>query len=188
MPNSTIFLGDGAVKVLILYETTHGATKLCAEKLAEALHGQADVFRARHFTGDFSKYDCIVVGSPVYGSSAAKEIKGICSLNCEQLEQKPFAVFFSCLSEDRQEIDGYLRHNFPKKLAETAIACESFGGAFYFSRLNFLDRFIDKILVKAYAKSAGIAAPDGTTDFVTISEQKIAAFAEKIEKAAVPHS
>jgi menaquinone-dependent protoporphyrinogen oxidase len=176
------------LKVLILYETTHGATKVCAEKLAEALHGQADVFRARHFTGDLSNYDCVIVGSPIYGSSAAKQITGFCSVNCEQLAKKSFAVFFSCLSEDRQEIDKYLRQNFPQKLVETAIAYESFGGAFYFSRLNFLDRFIDKILVKAYAKSAGIAVPDGKTDFVTISEEKIKAFAEKIEGAAVPHS
>jgi menaquinone-dependent protoporphyrinogen oxidase len=174
------------VKVLILYETTHGATKVCAEKLADTLHGQADVFRARHFSGDFSKYDCVIVGSPVYGGSAAKQIKGFCSLNCEQLAQKPFAVFFSCLMEDKQEIDRYLRHNFPQKLAENALLCESFGGAFYFSRLNFMDRLIDKILLKAYAKSAGIPTPDGKTDFVTISERKIKAFAEKIEKAAVP--
>ena len=176
------------MKILILYETTHGATKLCAEKLSEALHGQADIFRARRFTGDFSQYDCVVVGSPVYGSSVSREIKAFCSSNCEQLVQKPFAVFFSCFSEGRDEINGYLRHNFPQKLADAAIACESFGGAVYFSRLNFLDRFIDKILVKAYAKSAGIAAPDGTTDFVTISGQKIAEFAQKIGKAAVPHS
>lgn len=172
------------MKVLILYETTHGATKLCAQKLSDALGGQADIFRAKRFSGDLSQYDCVVVGSPVYGGSILKEIKKFCRANSDALCKRPFAVFFSCLSESGESVSDYLRRNFPPELAGRAVACESFGGAFYFSRLNFLDRLIDRLLVKGYAKSAGIAVPDGNTDFVTISDEKIKDFAEKIKKAS----
>lgn len=171
------------MKVLILYATTHGATKLCAEKLAGAFGGQADVFCVRRFSGDVSQYDCVVVGSPVYGGSILKEMKAYCVANRSVLAKKPFAVFFSCLSESEESVRGYLRRNFPPELADGALAASSFGGAFYFTRLNFLERAIDRGLAKAYAKSAGIAAPDGITDFVTISNEKIAKFAEQIEKA-----
>ena len=172
-----------ALKVLILYATTHGATKACAEKLAAALAGQADVFNIKRFSGDVSPYDCVVVGSAVYGGSVLKEAKDYCRANCGVLAKKPFAVFFSCLSEGETTIRGYLSRNFPPELADGALAVSSFGGAFYFTRLNFLERAIDKGLAKAYAKSAGMAASDGITDFVTISNEKIASFAQQIEKA-----
>lgn len=172
-----------SLKVLILYATSHGATKLCAEKLADALGEKADVFRVRNFSGDFSPYDCVVVGTPVYGGSILKEMKEFCVAHSTALAHRSFAVFFSCLSETQEIIDGYLRHNFPEDLADKAIACASFGGAFYFSRLNFLERGIGKFLAKSYAKSAGVAAPDGHTDFVTISDHKISDFAAKVQKA-----
>lgn len=172
-----------ALKILILYATTHGATKVCAEKLAGAFGKKADVFRVKNFSGDFTPYDCVIIGTPVYGGSILKEIKGFCVTHSTALAHRTFAVFFSCLSETQESVDGYLRHNFPAELAEKAIACASFGGAFYFSRLNFLERAIDKFLAKAYAKSAGVAAPDGHTDFVTISDHKISDFAAKIQKA-----
>jgi menaquinone-dependent protoporphyrinogen oxidase len=175
--------GANALKILILYATAHGSTKLCAEKLAAAIAGQADVFPFRHFSGDISQYDCVAVGSPVYGGSILKEAKEYCRANCNILAKKPFAVFFSCLSENEANVRSYLLRNFPPELAKSALACDSFGGAFYFTKLNFLERGIDRGLAKAYAKSAGITAPDGTTDFVTISDEKIAAFAKKIEKA-----
>lgn len=153
-----------ALKVLILYATAHGATKLCAEKLAASFSAstQADVFNVKRFL---------------------KEAKEYCRLNSDLLTKKLFAVFFSCLSDGETTIRGYLSRNFPPELADGAFAVGWFGGAFYFTKLNFLERVIDKGLAKAYAKSAGIAAPDGTTDFVTISNEKIALFAKQIEKA-----
>lgn len=174
---------DLGVKALILYATSHGATKVCAEKLAEALGGQADVAAVKHFSGGTPPYDCVIVGSPVYGGSVLKEVKEYCRENSAQLARKPFAVFFSCLSESEAAVRGYLERNFPPELAGAALACASFGGAFYFSRLNFLERAIDRGLAKAYAKSSGTAAPDGIGDFVTISNEKIAAFAAKIREA-----
>ena len=174
------------LKALILYATSHGATKVCAEKLAEALQGHADVCNVKHFSGDVSPYGCVIVGSPVYGGSVLKEVKSYCRANRGALAKKPFAVFFSCLSENAEAARGYLECNFPPELAAGALACASLGGAFYFTRLNFLEKAIDKGIAKSYAKSSGAAAPDGLTDYVTISNEKIAAFAAKIREAVEP--
>lgn len=171
------------MKVLILYATTHGATKVCAEKLADTFGGNAEVFNIRQFSGDISPYGCVVVGTPVYGGSILKEAREFCRKNRSVLAKKPFAVFFSCFTEDEHTIRGYVSRNFSPELADGAVAVGSFGGAFYFTRLNFLERSIDKCIAKVYAKSAEIAAPDGITDFVTISNEKIISFSKQLKKA-----
>lgn len=172
------------IKTLILYETTHGATAACADKLAAALGDETEVWELKRFFGDVSRYDCVVIGAPVYGGGIPKTMKAYCRQNEGALSRKPFAVFFSCFSEEEETVRGYLRRNLPKELAARAFACSSFGGAFYFTRLNGLERAIDRLLAKSCAKAGGIPAPDGKSDFVTISDERIAAFAKKINEKA----
>ena len=169
------------MKTLILYSTTHGSTAVCAKKLAADLGGETDVSLLKHFTGDITSYDCVVVGSPIYGGIILKEMKNFCKANLRTLMQRPFAVFFACLSEGSTVVQTYLAQNFPEELSKHALACESFGGAFYFSKLNFLERAIDRGLAKSYAKATGAPVPSGRTDLVTISDEKIALFAEKLK-------
>lgn len=171
------------MKILILYVTVHGATADCAHRLAAALGENAEVCELKYFFGDLSQYDCIIAGAPVYAGSIPKDMRTYCRENRDTLEKKPFAVFFSCLSEDKNTIQEYLRHNFPGGLAEHAFACDSFGGAFYFTKLNPLERTFDRTLAKAYAKASKTKAPDGTADFVMISGERITAFADRVKKA-----
>lgn len=172
------------IKTLILYETTHGATAACAARLAAALGGDTEVWELKRFFGDVSRYDCVVVGAPVYGGAIPKTMKTYCRQNGGALSRKPFAVFFACLSQNEETVHGYLKRNLPKELAACAFACSSFGGAFYFTKLNALERAVDRFIVKSYARANGIPAPDGKSDFVTISDERIAAFAEKIKTKA----
>lgn len=170
------------MKTLILYVTTHGATADCAHRLAAALGGDTEVCELKRFFDDVSRYDCVIVGAPVYGGGIPKSMKEWCAENLSGLRERPFGVFFSCLSESETTVHEYLRRNFPKELSAHAFACDSFGGAYYFTKLNALERAIDRSLAKAYARSNGIPAPDGRSDFVTISDRRIAAYAEKVKK------
>lgn len=170
------------MKTLILYVTSHGATADCAHRLASALGGDADICEMKRFFDDISRYDCVIVGAPVYGGRVPKTIREWCGKNLGALCGKPFGVFFSCLSESDQTVQEYLRRNFPRELSGHAFACDSFGGAFYFTRLNALERAIDRSLAASYAKTNEIPAPDGKSDFIMISDRKIAAFAEKVKK------
>lgn len=170
------------LKAIILYSSAHGSTAVCANKIAEALDGQAQLEDLKHLNGfDPEKYDFVIIGTPIYGGSALKEVKTFCNENAAGLLKKPLAVFFSCLSENEKDIDSFLKQNFPPELVTHISVCSALGGAFYFTKLNFMERLVDKALVKAYAKSAGIPTPDGKTDFITISDEKITKFAEKIE-------
>jgi menaquinone-dependent protoporphyrinogen oxidase len=171
------------LKILILYASTHGATRLCAEKLALALGSETEAIDVNDFFGSPAEYDGTIIGTPVYGGRILKEIKAYCKENMSILLQKPFAVFFSCLSERETTVNEYLKQNFPPELAEHAAACESLGGAFYFKKLNPLERAVDKKVASIYAKSSGIPAPDGKSDFSTISYERINAFAQKINGA-----
>lgn len=172
------------MKTLILYVTTRGATADCARRLAAALGDDTEVCELNRFFGNPSQYDCVVVGAPVYAGAIPKEMKTYCRENRAELLKKPFAVFFSCLSEDGHTTQEYLRRNFSGGLAEHAFACDSFGGAFYFKKMNPLERAVDRAIVKTYAKSNGSKVPGHADDFVTISEERIAAFAGRVKEAA----
>ena len=51
--------------------------------------------------------------------------------------------------------------------------------------MNFLERLLKKAMVKAVERSKGVGLPvDGKTDYVTFSDEKIAEFAERMNRAA----
>lgn len=96
---------------------------------------------------------------------------------------KAFRDFFACFSDSKQDEKEYLSRNFTPSLIRHADPVSALGGAFYFTKLNFLERLLDRHLAKKYALSNGIPVPDGKTDFITVSEEKITAFAEKINRS-----
>lgn len=54
------------------------------------------------------------------------------------------------------------------------------GGAFYFTRMNFLERGFTRVQI---AKAKGTEFPcDGRTDYVTLSDEKIAAFTRRMDE------
>jgi menaquinone-dependent protoporphyrinogen oxidase len=169
---------------LIVYATVHGTAEQCARRIAEKLDGRADVFNLK--SGPVpspAAYDRIIIGSCIYGCSVLKEIKDFCAKYGDLLLQKPLGIFFACFSDSKQDEKEYLSRNFTPSLIRHADPVSALGGAFYFTKLNFLERLLDRHLAKKYALSNGIPVPDGKTDFITVSEEKITAFAEKINRS-----
>lgn len=173
------------MKTLIVYATTHGAAAECARRVAERMEGPADVADLKRTpNADPGPYGRVILGCSVYGGSVQKEARRYCRAYREQLLQKPMGIFLSCFAEDEQNVRAYLKRNFPPEIVERLAACSGLGGAFYFTRINPVERFASKIIARAYARSRGIAAPDGESDFVALSDERIAAFADRMNRAA----
>lgn len=168
------------MNTLIAYSSTHGAAAECARRLAERFGGAATVDLKKE-TADPSAFGRVVLGSSIYGGQVQKEVREFCR-NCRGvLLQKPLGIYFSCMTEDEAEARAYLERAFPPEIVAHLSAFGALGGAFYFTKLNFLERGVTKALMKQISKSRGTALPcDGKTDYVALSDEKIAAFARRM--------
>jgi len=94
------------VRVIVIYESKYGNTKIVAEKIIQGLKevGGVEVSISEVKEVDFNKileYDAILIGSPNHMGGPTRSIKGfINKLGELQLKGKMFAVFDTYLGRD----------------------------------------------------------------------------------------
>jgi len=88
----------GGKKILIAYDTEHGATATIAERIADTLCAngfQVDLRMAQHVK-DITAYDAVVAGSPIYEFKWLPYARCFLLKNREALTTKPTALFITC--------------------------------------------------------------------------------------------
>lgn len=159
------------MKTIIAYASKYGCTKNCAEKLAAKLQGECELFDLKENKApDLSAFDKVIIGSSIYAGNARKEAKEFCTGNLTTLKNKKLG-FFICGSQTGAALTQELDAAYPAELMEKAIVKECFGGEFHFGKMNFAEKTIVKLIAKT------------TKDTSTISEQKIDAFAQQMNRA-----
>lgn len=158
------------MKTLIIYASKYGATEECAQKLEGYLDdevtrvkmgGTADVV-------DLSPFDAVIIGGGIYAGKIRKPVRAFCEKNLEELGAKRVGLFISGLTPP-EEAGETIEKNFPAELRSVARASAGFGGAVFYEKMNFLERFVMKRITKR------------TESFSTISDQVIREFAEKMK-------
>ncbi|OJF94628.1 flavodoxin domain-containing protein [Alkalibacterium sp. 20] len=136
------------MKTLIAYASKHGCTEKCAKLLEEHLDGETERVNLRDQTEvDFSKYDTVVLGSPVYVGKILKEVDTFAKTNLNELEQKTIGLFI-CGMQEEHTLRNELEVNYTTELQDKAVIRECFGGAFDFSDMNFVEKMITKKVAK----------------------------------------
>ncbi|WP_411675958.1 flavodoxin domain-containing protein [Caproicibacter sp.] len=168
------------MKTLIAYSSTHGSAAECARFLAGIL-GDTDVVDLKKGDANPAGFDAVILGSSVYGGQIQKEVKDFCKKYLGILLQKPIGIYLTCLTEERDEIRQFLENGFPSEIVGRLTAFCTPGGAIYFTKMNFLERNASKILLNGISKSKGAGKiTDGKTDYVTLSKEKLEAFARRM--------
>lgn len=158
------------MKTLIAYASKHGCTERCARLLEEHLDGETELVNLKEKTDvDFSDYDTVILGSPVYIGKILKEVDTFAKTNLNELEQKTVGLFI-CGMQEEHTLRNELEVNYPPELQEKAVVRECFGGAFDFSDLNFAEKMITKKVAKV------------TEDVSAIREDVIQSFAETLNQ------
>lgn len=154
------------MNALIIYGSKHGCTETCANMLADRLNGEVDRVNVSHQTDvDLSKYDTVVVGSPVYVGQILKEVKSFTDTHLNELKEKRLGLFICGMQEEhtlREELDT----NYPEELRDAALVRACFGGEYHFDTMNL----VEKMIIRKVAKVR--------TDVSEIREETINAFAE----------
>lgn len=163
------------MRTLIVYATKYGTTEKCAKILAERLIGEVDIYNLKEGKGvEIAQYDRLIIGGSIYMGKIRKEVSEFCLKNLDVLKEKKLGVFI-CGMQEGDQADVQMKQSFPEELLVNAVARESFGGEFRLKEMNFLERFI----VKMVTKKDSISQDQKTKENIsTISEENINRFAE----------
>lgn len=113
------------MKTLIVYSTKSGASRICANLLAERLSDCSicDLSNQRPAVKDF---DAIVLGSGVRMGKIYAPMRGFLDEHLSTLRSKKTA-FYICSAYPNM-FQSLVEKNIPKDLISSALAIESFGG------------------------------------------------------------
>lgn len=157
------------MKTLIIYGSKHGVTEKCSEILKNKLNGEVLLVNIKEDKiPDLDSFNNVVIGGSIYIGKIQKEISEFCSKNTNILKSKKIGIFVCCMSEGEKAIS-QLNGCLPKELISRAIVKEHFGGGFTFSKMNFFERFIIKMVSKKEKKTVN-------EDVLNIHEENINKF------------
>ena len=155
--------------ILIVYISVTGNTEKCARILGQKLKNTT-IVNLMEQDVDISKYDMIIVGSPIRIGMFNKTIKKFINNNKEILINKKVAYYICCgFNDSYQE---YFKNNMPKELLDAAVIYDTFGGEMDLSKQKGLNKFIVSLVSKNEA---------GKRELKILSEN-IDKFVEKVSK------
>lgn len=141
------------MKTLIVYASKTGTTEKCAGTVAQNLK-DVTIINLASQNEDISKYDLIIVGTPIRMGMIHKKVKRFISKNVEVLKTKKVAYFICCgFSENYKQ---YFEQNIPKVLLDKAIIYDTFGGEMDITKQKGFDKFITKMVSKNMDESKEI--------------------------------
>jgi menaquinone-dependent protoporphyrinogen oxidase len=162
------------MKTLIVYGSKHGATEKCSKILKDKLHGEVVIINIKkEIIQDMDSFDNIVIGGSIYAGRIQKEIREFCFKNDNTLKNKKIGFFVCCMTEGEKAIS-QLNDSIPNELISMASAKGHFGGGFTFSKMNFLEKFIIKMVTK---KQKNVVKLNMNKDILNIHEENINKFA-----------
>jgi menaquinone-dependent protoporphyrinogen oxidase len=131
------------MKFLILYATTHGASKTAAEFLSKKLDGALMVDIKNGDIPDLAAYDAIVLGGSIHMGRIQTAVRKFIDTHQDILLHKRLGLFLCCMYEGdtaKRQFD----EAFPEALRDAAVAKSLFGGGFDFPKMNVMERMIVK--------------------------------------------
>lgn len=168
------------LKTLIVYATKYGCTEKCAGALAEKVFGDVALYNVKEdeWIPALGTFDNIIIGGSIYEGRIQKEIRKFCADNLDALLEKHIGLFV-CGMQSGDKADQELFVSFPKELVEQADVMEFVGGEIHLDRMNFLDKFI----LKMVSKQPDTAFP--FEDMSTISDNKLEKIANTFDMVGV---
>lgn len=139
------------MKTIIIYGSTYGYAKDCANKLSKQLNGDVLLIDISKDTiPSIDEFDNVVIGGAIYMGQISKKIKAYCVSNVELLKKKRVGLFLCSGLPQNYEIN--IKNAFPKELLKQAISVESFGGELRIEKMKFTHKILVGIMKKSAAK------------------------------------
>ena len=136
---------------IIVYASRHGTTAEYAKSLLKLLDGNVDLCsldeRANSMP-DMSDYDTIVVGGSIHYGKNSKLVTSFVKNNLELLRKKRLGLFVTSFFDGDKALE-QLGNAYPKELLDKAIVADFFDGELLFPKMNFFEKIVAKVVLKA---------------------------------------
>ncbi|WP_170292139.1 flavodoxin domain-containing protein [Heliobacterium mobile] len=161
------------MSTLIAYITKRGTTEYCAKQLAEKVEGPVELLDVRKnpVGADWSAYDTVILGVPIYGGDIEREFKQFVRENWRFILSKRCLGLYICGLFDGEKGLAEIKKAYPEQLTKKALVADNFGGRVVQSELGFIERTAFRMVTKI------------KEDYSNLSEEKINAFAARINEA-----
>lgn len=156
------------MKTLIIYSSTYGYAKDCANELSKQLKGEVLIVNISTDTMPLiSEFDNVVIGGSIYMGQISKKIKAYCTSNIDLLKNKRVGLFLCCgLPEDFQKS---IKNAFPEELLKKAISVVSFGGELRIEKMNLAHKILVTLMKKAAVKEGKVLAKQMPENIVKLT-------------------
>lgn len=147
------------MKTIIIYATKYGSAEKCSKLLKDKLSGEVVAINIKKDTiPNLSSFDNIIIGGSIYMGKIQKEITKFCTENLDVLKDKKIGLFVCGMQKNNIETE--IDASFPKALLTHSSAKKCFGGEFIMKNMNFLEKFIIKIVSKTKNDVSNISKED----------------------------
>ena len=129
------------MKTIIVYASKHGCVEKCAQLLTAKIAGAVQLC---NLTGEknvqIADFDTVIIGGSIHAGRIQKEIAVFCERNKQQLLAKKLGLFLCCAN--LKQYEKHLKEAFPEELIQHAATVKHLGYAFYFDKMNFIERTV----------------------------------------------
>lgn len=167
------------MNTLFLYSSKYGATKDCAQRIADRLQGAKDLINLDIDGRDvsLSTYDTVVLGCSVYMGKPRKAAIRFARQQKDALLQKRLGLYLCCIQDIEKNVLQQLELAYPAALRKHAAAMEQLGGVVDFTKLRKVDGVVMNMI-------AGDLRKKTNSDLIsTVSDERIAGFVKQLLEA-----
>lgn len=137
------------MNTLIFYDSKHGIVEDCVKLIESGLPGSVTVYKAGSDLPppDLDAFDAVVIGGSIHAGHLQKSIKEFCEREAGRLPGKRVGLFICSMTPPEKAADYFAQ--FPDEIVRISVVRECFGGAVRYERMNFLEAFIMKRIMKS---------------------------------------
>lgn len=156
------------MRTLVVFASRQGCSEKSARLIQRLLGSNSDVVDLDiESEVDLAPYQTVVVGGPIYYGRMRASVRYFCETHLQALLERRIGLYICCMQSGEVALQE-LRDAYPPELLAHASATGVFGGDIHMERINFVERFIVRAVVRT------------EYSVTTFSEERVARFLKQL--------
>lgn len=169
------------MKILIIYATKNGVSKIAAERLSEQLSSSNEIslYDINDNPPAPNTFDVIVLGGSVRMTRINKKLKKYIKKYLNEISNMPSAFFFCC--GIIRDFDDYKATELPSKI-QFSLGIECFGGELKPDKLKGFDKLVAKAMRQSILTQDSDLRNSSNLELPEFMPENVLALAERIKR------